>query len=324
MQFFKETIPNPEKERTSKIKKILIKMILSGVLTFGGAEAFGQISFNSPEKLDQEILQKYQTEAQAEKTASQFLDQDIYEMTWEDINKFEKVSPEKLDSTFYEVFGEVKNYFSAQKLDSIANGKGIHIEFGDIKFPTEAELNQPSMIEGKTIKQALEDGDYIAYYIPVSIDNEAMVPGAAMALLYKEGVTPKFEINTFNPEVKKEINKIYEAGLYLAPIETQNKNKDEKHMHSTPKNHSVGNLGQEIYRLYMIYNMGFKQKDCVRIKGININIGQNYNYEKGKEPKILPISLVKDTKIGRFPSLGISAFIVYQSSEPEIYNKKKD
>ncbi|HPS21347.1 MAG TPA: hypothetical protein PLO44_00900 [Candidatus Paceibacterota bacterium] len=318
--FFKEKNISPEK-KSHNIKNIMIKMLLSGVLSFGTAEAFGQTSFASSEKPNQDLLKKYQTEAQAEKEAREILGQDVYEMTWEDINKFEKISPEKLDSTFHETFGEVKNYFSAQKLDSISNEKGMHIEFGNIEFPTEAELNQPSMIEGKTIKEALESGDYIAYYIPVSIDGGAMVPGAAMALLYKEGVTPKFEINTFDQEVKKEINKIYEPGLYLAPKETQNKNKDEKHMQATPGNHTTGNLGQEIYRLLVIYNMGFKQKDCARVG--NVNIGQNYSYEKDKEPKIAPMSLIKDTKVGRYPSLGISTFVVYKSSEPEIYNKKK-
>ena len=193
MKFFKEKISNLEKN-TDKVKKIIVKMLLSGVLSFGGAEAFGQTSFASADKLDQETLQKYQTEAQAERKASELLNQDIYEITWEDVNKFEKISPEKLDSTFHETFGEIKNYFSAQKIDSIANEKGLKIEFGNITFPTKEELNQPSMIEGKTILQALKDGDYIAYYIPVSIDGGAMIPGAAMALLSKEGVTPKFDL----------------------------------------------------------------------------------------------------------------------------------
>ena len=80
----------------------------------------------------------------------------------------------RMDSLIMEKLGNKAMYFGAEDLDSTAhvNKAEISMDYTVNLADLEKELARPSSIEGKTVKEALESGDYVAFLVPNEINGD--------------------------------------------------------------------------------------------------------------------------------------------------------
>jgi hypothetical protein len=158
----------------------------------------------------------------------------------------------KTDSLIMEKFGPKAIYFGAEDLDSTAqvNEAKVNLGFEVNMADLEKELTRPSAIEGKTVKEALESGDYVAYMVPSEINGNKVNYENIKDLF---GIKKVVGENVGNRSKETQARPIM-PGLYFMALPTNDSANFNEQMAAKPKNHQVADYNEAMFALLALKN----------------------------------------------------------------------